>query len=454
MGLQRYTQHSLCVGLLFLIIYGYYILLAGDGNAFDPYVRYGRILTWAMYIPRICTYFVLTFAFGNLLGIVCFNTFPESPRLKKSPLLIPFVCFRVVTRGLFPELVKDNIDRNIGLCETVGLQHFMFEVVTDMPINLAKNRRLREIVVPHNYSTSQGSLYKARALQYCLEPEINCLGNNDWIVHLDEETVLTEDSIVGIVNFIAEGKHHFGQGSIVYTKDKIVNWITTLIDSVRVGVDYGVLRFCLKALNRPFFSWKGSFIVANAAAEMDVSFNHGPEASVAEDSFFAMMATTKGYTFGFVDGEMWERSTFSMMDFLRQRRRWLLGIIMAALSSKIPIRHKVGLILMSISGLTLPIVTFGLFLGFIYPLPSWGGIHPLICSPLGTFLFLYIFGTIKSFSLKRIGYLKFALIIISTIGCAVIAIILESIAAFWVWFSRGQIAFQIVQKDPTRKTMV
>ena len=46
--------------------------------------------------------------------------------------------------------------------------------------------------------------------------QANVLKCNDWIVHLDEETILTHGSVTGIVNFINDGKHQFGQGVITY----------------------------------------------------------------------------------------------------------------------------------------------------------------------------------------------------------------------------------------------
>lgn len=42
----------------------------------------------------------------NSLGWLFFNGFTYKVQLKASPLLAPFVCFRVVTKGDYPELVK------------------------------------------------------------------------------------------------------------------------------------------------------------------------------------------------------------------------------------------------------------------------------------------------------------------------------------------------------------
>ena len=56
----------------------------------------------------------------------------------------------------------------------------------------------------------------------CFDVQANLLKDDDWIVHLDEETILTEGSVVGIVNFINEGKHQFGQGRITYANLEVM----------------------------------------------------------------------------------------------------------------------------------------------------------------------------------------------------------------------------------------
>lgn len=50
--------------------------------------------------------------------------------------------------------------------------------------------------------------------------------DEDWIVHLDEETILTVNSIKGIINFVISGKHQFGQGMITYANEEVCNLST------------------------------------------------------------------------------------------------------------------------------------------------------------------------------------------------------------------------------------
>lgn len=73
-------------------------------------------------------------------------------------------------------------------------------------------------------------------------------------------------------------------------------------------------------------------------AERKVSFDNGPDSSVAEDTYFGIYAASLGYSFDFIQGEMWEKSPFTIMDFLRQRKRWLQGLLLVAHSSRIPLR--------------------------------------------------------------------------------------------------------------------
>ena len=79
----------------------------------------------------------------------------------------------MVTRGDYSNLVQTNVHRNIDTCLKVGLQNFIVEVVADRSISLNPSLHAREIVVPDDYQTKSGAMFKARALQYCLEEGVN-----------------------------------------------------------------------------------------------------------------------------------------------------------------------------------------------------------------------------------------------------------------------------------------
>lgn len=270
---SNWIKHLLHCGLMVLTLLGFCKLNGAlrltnwdpKLSELDPIQAYGFWGTVCLYGARLFAVLNVPQLAFNLIGLLFYNVFPGKVTLKGSPLLAPLINLRIVTRGDYPELVRNNVVRNVRTMIDAGLENYMVEVVTDKSIGLAEGRRIREVVVPKHYKTSTGALFKARALHYCLEDGINELSDNDWIVHLDEETLLTTNCVRGIVNFVLDGKHQFGQGLITYGNGKVVNWITTLADSVRVSDDMGKLRLQFRKFHRPLFSFKGSYVVSQVS---------------------------------------------------------------------------------------------------------------------------------------------------------------------------------------------
>ncbi|XP_039745827.1 beta-1,4-mannosyltransferase egh [Pararge aegeria] len=438
---------------LFLVFAGAINLDDKEKPYVDPWETYGIYGTLTLYILRLLTLLTIPQVLCNFGGLTLFNAFPGKVKLKGSPLLSPFICIRVVTRGDFPKLVRDNVTKNMNTCLDVGMENFMIEVVTDKAINLPKHRRVREVVVPAEYKTKTGALFKSRALQYCLEDKVNILADTDWIVHLDEETLLTENSVRGILNFVLDGQHQFGQGLITYANDHIVNWLTTLADSFRVADDMGKLRFQFYIFHKPLFSWKGSYVVTQVCAEKKVSFDNGLDGSVAEDCYFAMKAYVQGYTFNFVEGEMWEKSPFTLWDFMQQRKRWIQGILLVVHSKEIPLVNKVFLAISCYSWVTLPFSTSNILLAAFCPIPC-PHLLDLICGFIGAVnIYMYIFGVIKSFPIHRFGPLKFVMFVGGALATIPFNIVIENIAVIWGVLGKKH-KFYIVNKEVKIPTTV
>ncbi|XP_058443292.1 beta-1,4-mannosyltransferase egh [Malaya genurostris] len=450
--LNSISKHLMHCALLFTLLIVFEVFSGGikvNENSFvsiDPWEEYGTIPTLLLYTLRMLTFLTLPQVLFNFFGLVFYNAFPEKVVLKGSPLLAPFICIRVVTRGDYPDLVKSNVMRNMNTCLDTGLENFLIEVVTDKAVNLPKHRRTREIVVPKDYKTKTGAMFKSRALQYCLEDTVNVLNNNDWVVHLDEETLLTENSVRGIINFVLDGKHPFGQGLITYANENVVNWLTTLADSFRVSDDMGKLRLQFKMFHKPFFSWKGSYVVTQVHAEKEVSFDNGIDGSVAEDCFFAMRAFAKGYTFNFIEGEMYEKSPFTLLDFLQQRKRWLQGILLVVHSNTIPVRNKLLLCISVYSWVTMPLSTSNMIFAGLYPIPCPNLVDFLCAFIAGFNIYMYVFGVIKSFSLYRFGVVKFLACVLGALCTIPINVIIENVAVIWGLVGKKH-KFYVVQKD-------
>ncbi|XP_044750009.1 beta-1,4-mannosyltransferase egh [Coccinella septempunctata] len=449
--LDSRTKHYLHCCLFVSFIFLFEILSGGlkfDKSVYEinPWVRYGYLGASVLYFLRFIAFLSLPQVLFNFIGLTFYNAFPDKVILKGSPLLAPFVCFRVVTRGDFPHLVRTNVNRNKNKCIDAGLENFLIQVVTDKPIGLEQDKRVQEIVVPTTYRTKTGALFKARALQYCLEDDVNILNDTDWLVHLDEETILTENSVRGILNFVMDGKHQFGQGLITYANEEVVNWITTLADTFRVTDDMGKLKFQFRMFHKPLFSWKGSFVVTQVGAERAVSFDNGIDGSIAEDCFFAMRAYEKGYSFNFIEGEMWEKSPFTLWDFIQQRKRWLQGIFLVVHSKQIPFKNKILLAISCYSWMTMPLSLSNLVLASRYPIPC----NPLVdflCAFIGAVnMYMFIFGVIKSFTIYRIGLARYMLCLVAAFFVIPFNMVIENIAVIWGVFGRKH-AFYVVNKN-------
>lgn len=126
----------------------------------NPWEEYGVLGCIFLYFLRLLPFLALPYVIFNVCGLTFFNAFADNINLKSSVVLAPFLCFRVVTKGSYPQLVRANVIRNIRKCLDEGLDKFSFEVVTDKPIHLEENSRVREIVVPPAYQTITGAMFK------------------------------------------------------------------------------------------------------------------------------------------------------------------------------------------------------------------------------------------------------------------------------------------------------
>jgi len=49
-------------------------------------------------------------------------------------MLCPFICVRVVTRGLYPKLVKETVHKNLKTLTKTGFDNFIIQVI-DLSVN-------------------------------------------------------------------------------------------------------------------------------------------------------------------------------------------------------------------------------------------------------------------------------------------------------------------------------
>ncbi len=253
------------------------------------------------------------------------------------------VSFRIVSRGTNAEALVSTIVRCQDEMARTPLFPYVIEVVTDTrPVDLPdRNDDVVNLQVPADYQTSNGTLFKARALQYALEN--STLPPDAWIVHLDEETQPTSSGIKGICAMIRQERHkskpRIGQGAILYHRKWRIHPFLTLADNIRTGSDFG--HFHLQhRLGVPVFGLHGSYIVVKNAVEQQIGFDVGPQGSITEDAFWALVAVQSGYRLCWVDGYLEEQSTQTVLDFVRQRRRWFQGLMKVARYAPVKLRWR------------------------------------------------------------------------------------------------------------------
>ena len=420
-------------------------------------------------LSQLCNGLMLLFFFLSapqiiitLTGLLFLNPFNEKdvePEFSSKDL--PFVCIRIVTRGTYPNLVQRNVIKNMELIKSCGIKNFVVEVATDKPLYIEKYlknyyQNYKETVVPTNYRSKFDARKKARALQYCLEKGINTLRNEDYVIHLDEETLMTKEAMIGIVNFILKGKHTIGQGIITYgmlpapisnSFTLFQHHICTVADSVRVSDDMGKNSAQFKLLHKPYFGMKGSYVVTKFEVEQDVTWDFGPEGSVAEDAWFGLRAIERGYTIDFIEGDMLEKSPFTFYDFIKQRQRWMQGLFLVAYSSPMKWRTKMFLLMSVSAWMITPLFTL-LFILQKFILINPPGLIILIQRFLEVYIiYLQVVGYVRNFRSTAQKYIFLLPNVL--IGCLCNAVLenLATILAIKGLCSGSCYGFHVVQKD-------
>lgn len=245
---------------------------------------------------------------------------------------------RYVTRGINVDALMTAMQCVFQVAESLGKSHLVqIEVVSDREIPVPEGVNL--VVVPEDYRTPNGSLFKARALYYLQTQKT--LEDQDWVIYLDEESRLTDSSYKGILEFMGthgrDKQAPIGQGAIMYTDG---GWFLRGADALRLGDDLG--RYKLQyTLGIPMFGIHGSFLLIRGDADRQLPFDVGKSNSIAEDTAWALKAWQKGYRFSWVKGFILEQPTMDIKDFLKQRQRWLSGMKLVIKDPKISFKYKI-----------------------------------------------------------------------------------------------------------------
>ncbi|HEY0870251.1 MAG TPA: glycosyltransferase family 2 protein, partial [Acidothermaceae bacterium] len=269
------------------------------------------------------------------------------------------VSFRIVTRGQNLDALRWSIRSVQAEMSALPVFEYVIELATDRIVDDI-DPSVVQLVTPTEYQTPGGARYKARALHYALTA--SAIPSDAWIFHLDEESHITTSVIMGIAEAIVEeertGQLRVGQGAILYHRDFRRHPLLTLADTLRTGEDLG--RYYLQQrIGRAVFGLHGSFILARNDVEGAVGFDLGPQGSITEDAWWALLEMDRGVRTRWIDGFVVEQSTQSAGDFVKQRRRWFLGLVRVVLHAPVAAQHRFWLALLVATWAAMPLSIFG-----------------------------------------------------------------------------------------------
>lgn len=267
------------------------------------------------------------------------------------------IIFRVVTKGINIKSLLYAVKTNYNFIiknKYINKYTKIIDIVTDVDISgllltlnngLEKDSKtiIRQTLVDSNYSTTNHTQFKARALQYALDnsPDINL---EDCLFHLDEESLIDPDTFKHLHYFINSDNYNnrIAQGLITYITDK--NNIThyTVADTLRIYDS--VTRMSLgHMLGYPHVGFCGSFIIIKNEIEKKVSFNLPLKSCITEDTSFIFSCYDKKYYPIWIPGRVIEKSPDTYKDYNTQRTRWKKGLIHSILDKNLPLLCRISL---------------------------------------------------------------------------------------------------------------
>jgi hypothetical protein len=332
----------------------------------------------------------------------------------------------LVTKGTNPEVVRRTYLRLLPLCGP----RVELCVVTDRPLDVP------HLLVPADFRPRHAR-YKARALEYFRQQQH--FGPGDWVLHLDEESVLDAHGLQACIDYCERSPYLYGQGAIFYNNHEF--WrrpILAAADCIRAADDVAKFHLQLARLHRPIFGLHGSFLLAKGSLEDEITWDL--RGSLVEDYAFAVECMRRDYGVGEVNGIVREQSPQGILDFLRQRRRWLVGI--RGLSALSP-WARLWSVLWSASPLVKAATVADVLVARSLPL----GLVAVGSIFASTFLYLYVLGSVvqdldRGTRLPRLLGRACLTALLFPISYA-----LESLAVLWSFVSRERrIGFQTIRK--------
>lgn len=232
-----------------------------------------------------------------------------------------------------------------------NLANFRIDVVVDEGsegISLLQkvygsNDLVRILIVPYDYSTLNGTKYKARANEYAMRMRAIDGENyeNTWVYHLDDDTSVRSDTIASIAEFISTkgSELYLAQGVLTFPYERSRSFVSKFADSIRPIHDLSTFYFFTGG-GTPRMGLHGEHLLVRSDIEEKIGWDFGKRVKV-EDAYFALFFAKKypGKS-GFLNSATYGSSPSSVRDLVKQRRRWSSGLIHLISDKSIHLRDK------------------------------------------------------------------------------------------------------------------
>ncbi len=299
-------------------------------------------LIWSLNVPL---------AVISFLGIVALKRYKVVPSRFCETInnQVIFIVPSVARSNVIPAL-KRVIDSVLEFAP-FNMVNFRIDVVVDegsegisiLQKIYGSSNLVRILVVPHDYSTPNGTKYKARANQYAMMVRAidgeNCA--NTWVYHLDDDTSVRSDTISSIAEFISKKGNEFylAQGVLTFPYERSNSAISRFADSIRPIDDLSKFYFFTGG-GTPRMGLHGEHLLLRSDIEETIGWDFGKKVKV-EDAYFALFFAKKypGKS-GFLNSATYGSSPSSVKDLIKQRRRWSSGLIHLISDKSIHLRDK------------------------------------------------------------------------------------------------------------------
>lgn len=278
--------------------------------------------------------------------LVSRHYFRTPPRIDVADLRtrrLPYLKFQVTTKGGALPVVERSLRVLEGICSTQPwlCELVSAEVITERAgetehLNAAfagSPLPVTALTLPPDYQTPNGSRLKARALHYMVEQRMagfNVKPGITYIVHFDEETVMTEPHVLVLLDYLSKHPRPITQGPILYPLEwEQTSPICRAIESTR---PFGCSECARVMTNPPPPHLHGSNLVVEESTENRVGWDFGTidgQPFVAEDLLFGLRAYALlgDEAFGWHGATALEQPPLSLFWAIQQRLRWVLGAL-------------------------------------------------------------------------------------------------------------------------------